>query len=191
MKPSFECPVCATTLYGNTQRCRRCGSVIQKSVGKNPVSTAPTPQTAYTFNVATLLLFTTLAAVCLALFAAAPGLGICMAIVALPPLIRTSLLVRRKKRMGISIDPISKVGLFVGSMGVTIVITVVTTVVALLTFCLSCFGTFMFAGKFGSGPAREGPLIFFAAGLTLTVVAALVYAFSKWIKGRWERDLKQ
>ena len=140
----------------------------------------------YQFSVSTMLLVTTLVAVCVALFAAAPGLGILLSIIAVPPFIRTLMLVRRRKVKGQEVSPAAKVGLYLGSLGVTLVITYVTLFASILTFCLSCVGIFAVSG--GSG--EQGAFLI-ATIMSLAVAGLILWAFSSWVRHRWRRDIQR
>ena len=190
------CPWCRAEVKEFSGYCWKCGARLDASgngdskVVIEDVELVERDPATYSFGIATLLLVTTLIAVCMALVAAAPGLGIWLAIVSLPPFIRTLMLVQKKKKMGRDIPTATKVSLYLGSLGVTIVITFVTLFGSLIAFCLSCFGAFAFAQGANGRRAEE-----FAFGtailLTLAMIALMLWAFSKWVRRRWRRDMKK
>jgi hypothetical protein len=199
----YPCPRCRNPVRATSDRCGKCGlraklvPAPQKTgtKSKEPEKTvAPDPVKAQivdginpsSFGIASLLLTMTLIAVGLAIFIAAPGLGISMAILALPAFIRTLLVVRKRKILGRPVSTEAKVGLYLGSFGVTLVVTVVTIFASALTFCMSCLGGIAVTNG-GSG-GSETLVMLIAFGFTLAVAGVLMWAFSLWIISRWRRD---
>ena len=93
---TFRCPRCQNPLRANTKQCGKCGARI-KFVSKKPsdivlaekVNKLDSEFNQSSFRLSSMLLTITLIAVCLALFVAAPGLGITLAVLSFPPFIRT------------------------------------------------------------------------------------------------------
>ncbi len=199
----YPCPRCRNPVSAKIGQCWKCGTRLKfVPAAKNDI--APGPKEAAvpavlvsrsepainssSFGLAGLLLTITLIAVCLALFAAAPGLGIIMAVLALPAFIRTLMVVEQRKKSGKPVSTNAKVGLYLGSFGVTLVVTIVTVFASALTFCLSCLGGLALMTNSGQRYS-EGMIIFIAIGLTILVTGLLIWAFSKWIRNRWRRDI--
>ncbi len=124
-------------------------------------------------------MLTTLVAVCLALFAAAPGLGITLAIAALPAFIRTAILASSREAAGKPLDPGRKVVLFFGSLGTALVSSIVVTVASVGAFCAVC----LTSGK--------EEIIPFAAIIGLVVFVATCYGMFRWYRYRWKRDMNR
>ncbi|HUE74373.1 MAG TPA: hypothetical protein VMP01_26055 [Pirellulaceae bacterium] len=74
------------------------------------------------FSIATLLLVTTLIAVCLALFRIEPGLGALSLLFIVPAFLRTLSLAGREKTYGNRLSAREKVAVFLGSLGVTVIV---------------------------------------------------------------------
>src|SRR5437868_2621312 len=96
------CPECGAALSAEEEACWLCGRKANETK-VNPYSPPrPTGETniGLQFSLASLFLFTTLAAVCFGLFALSPGLGIVVTVVALPALVRTVLATQHRKQAG-------------------------------------------------------------------------------------------
>jgi hypothetical protein len=78
------------------------------------------PDKSQQFSLATLLLVTSLVAVCLGLFRVSFGLGAASLILILPAFLRTLSLVEREMQHGNRLSPLEKVTVFFGSVGVAI-----------------------------------------------------------------------
>jgi hypothetical protein len=95
----------------------------------------PAPATVrHTFTLSSLMLLIALVAVTLGVFRIEPGLGIVLVIVVTPALIRTLLAVSRDKARGRALNPLEKVGVFVASLGIVIVI----GLAAIIAFVATC-----------------------------------------------------
>ncbi|HUY34979.1 MAG TPA: hypothetical protein VMV69_19685 [Pirellulales bacterium] len=105
--PPATCPECGADYPSIGQRCWLCGAAPPDGAAL-PDRAAPTAgnapensiasSTRHTFSLISLFLVMTLVAVCLGVFAAAPGLGIVLAIVATPALVRTMIVSSRRRR---------------------------------------------------------------------------------------------
>jgi len=102
------------------------------------------------FSLATLLLVTALIAVCLALFRAAPLLGLIYLLLAVPAFIRTLLLALREKRHGGRLTAAEKVAVFLGSIAVVLMVWIGTLMAGWLVF-LAGLGAAMLAEPLGEG----------------------------------------
>jgi hypothetical protein len=132
------------------------------------------------FSISTLLLATTLVAVCAALIAEVPGLGIPVCILLAPVLIRTIMVVRRREAAGKHVSTGDKVVLILTSFVVINVILTVVGVAAVGTFCAVCLGTV--------AVLDEGAMV--AAGLVaLFVTISLVVLMYRWVRKRYQRDI--
>ncbi len=191
------CPWCQSELTQAAKVCWKCGLALRStairgnvSVGggpANPISTHP--QSLFTFGLSSLFLTTAFVAVAAALVAALPGFGIGIAILLAPPLVRTWLVVGRKRQLGQQVGAGQKILLYFGSVATTFIITSVVTVASVGTFCGTCLGLAGLSGGSDSSSFINGLIV--ASGLlTLTVVCLLLWAFSKWIRARWRRDTR-
>jgi uncharacterized membrane protein len=138
------------------------------------------PQTsAAQFTMGSIFLVTTLAAILCAVFVLIPGLGILLAFVSAPPLIRTTLVVNRIKQSGSLVSPQNKILLFLSSVVTTIVISSVSLIVAVGSFCTVCLS----AGTESAIP--------FALLISVIITGLVLWGFALWIRGRWRRDTKR
>jgi sterol desaturase/sphingolipid hydroxylase (fatty acid hydroxylase superfamily) len=122
----------------------------------------------------------TLLATIFAVIATAPGLGILLAIVSLPPLVRTMFVVQRRQERGLEVNSEEKVALFIVSSTVTIVVSSVTLFLGLFTFC----GAFPFTST-QSGWSVGLLTLFISTALTILAI----WFFSNWIRRRYNRDI--
>ena len=146
---------------------------------------AEIPDSPWAFNSATLFLITILIAILAAIGSVAPGLAVFVAILSLPPLVRTAMVLHRRR----SLFPGEKHGmdlkalLFATSLGVTAIVLIVTTFCAFGCGCAVSLLTYAILDAPGIGLA----LLF---GMVAGGAAAfpLLYLFSKWIRRRWILD---
>ena len=196
---SLTCSLCHHPVSPNAKFCWRCGGKLPSTgtqqtdrkvefSGEHSDSTKVHSAAANqsTFRISSLLLITTLIAVCLALIVSVPGLGILLSIFSLPPLIRTTILVRRRVKSGLPVDASSKVAWYLGSLGTTLVITFATCCLSFGAFFVSCLVFLPLAERRGTGSE-----VLAIACTTSVIVAGLVlWLFSFWLRSRWRRDTK-
>lgn len=125
------------------------------------------------------LLVAVLAIVGVGLTMIAPGLGILMAVLVLPPLVRTVLVARSRAAHQLPTSAVDQVALFVGSFGVTLTVGTVVLVSAFGTFCFVCLST---------GTEKALPAAMIAAGVA--GLAASIPMFF-WIRHRWLSHTKK
>jgi hypothetical protein len=138
-----------------------------------------------------VVLMLALAVVCLGVLLLAPGLGIIMAILLIVPLVRTSVLVKRRAESGRPTSRMASIGLFVASTIVQVVVLCVVGVAAFATFCLTCFGVWAATGAKSETGASFLFAVIVAGGAALVVVVVLGRRFYGWVRSRWDEDLKQ
>ena len=160
----------------------------ENSARFSPFSEPPTwNEPSSSFTLATLMLMMTGLSVFLAIAAAAPGLGILLGFLALPPLVRTIRVVNVRAGYGDTVTSGEKTNLFLVSFGVTLLGAFLMTVVTLAAtaFCCATVGT-MLVSVFPKGAwetaTAVGIIVF------LTVLSLFVYLFYRWGKIRWEDD---
>ncbi len=149
-------------------------------VERGPRNGSPNRSASFQFSLASTLLTMTLLATIFAVIATAPGLGILLAIVSLPPLVRTMFVVQRRQERGLEVNSEEKVALFIVSLTVTIAVSSVTLFLGLFTFC----GAFLFTSTHSGWPVGLLTLFISAA---LTILA--IWFFSNWIRRRYNRDI--
>lgn len=139
-----------------------------------PTLAAPELPLGHSFSLTSLFLLTTLIAVCLGLFVAAPGLAIALAIASVPAFVRTSLVVRRRVALGDEVSTTHKVALFAGSVLATFVIVAVTAGAAVGALCLMCVTT-----------SSTWPI---TVAMVVGGVGVLIGLIVIVIRARWEHD---
>ncbi len=190
------CPNCDTPLQPKASYCAKCG---MRSPGTGPFqqpgfgSSPPLPDdyqrteigqgTVRSFSIASLLIVITVIGVLLGITVQAPGLGILLALLAVPPWIRTALVIRRQRAMGIQPTTSDRVALFMGSMFVTWVVLFSLVAACCVTFFFACLGAFAIT----SGGGNESFIWIFIWSCILAVAGTLLFLFSFWIRARWRR----
>lgn len=138
------CPACGAIIERAWSHCWLCGSDLVRTpdglkvapgsatiqtAARPPVLTSPT-----SFSLQSVMLVVTLAALVLGSFSIAPGLGIFLAIVCVPALIRTAIMLRRRESQGTAADAKSKAIMFAASLAVV----AVAGVAASIAFGIVC-----------------------------------------------------
>ncbi len=119
-----------------------------------------------TFSLATLMLLVTLAAVLCGLTAVAPGLGIPLAVLVTPALVRTFAATNVHRAQGTEPTTEAKIGMFLASIGLMVLI----MIAGFAVFFVGCCATFSMAT---ASPAR-GSSIPIIAAIVFTCIAVLV-----------------
>jgi hypothetical protein len=114
--PHFHvvCARCGGAVRPGRLRCAVCSGEARESPPSTPAVVQP--GSAVQFSIETLLLVTTLVAACLALGVVNPLLGICVSLLSLAALIRTTIIWRQHLRQGLEFLLADKVGWFVISL---------------------------------------------------------------------------
>jgi hypothetical protein len=130
------------------------------------------PAAAARFSLASLMLVVTLAAVLFGVIAMRPGIGIALAVLSLPALVRTVGIQVRRREAGAPLAPLDRAMAFLASLAVATVI----AVAAGASFVAICFPVGLAA--FGTDSA---PLA--VVGWILGIVAGLVVGFflARWL----------
>lgn len=190
------CGTCLAPLGDGVQVCPRCGwraafdgQPESRGEQTDAAERSGSPDidrgTRTTFGIGTLLLIITLVGVLLGIGVSAPGLGVLLALFAVPPVIRTTMVVQARKSAGRETGLGEKSGLFLMSAFVTWVIVSVLVSACCLTFCGVCA-----AGLVASGEKADPNLLVIFSGAAALVTAFLViWAFGFWIRARWRRDV--
>ena len=180
------CRHCGTRNVPSAIRCWRCGydlqpidqaTDIEALPDLPPLPRLPSPESTATFSLTTTFLILTLFCVGFGLFAIAPGLGILMAIGAMPALVRTTLVALRRRQLGREVSTARKIALFAGSLATTIVMAVVVIIAAIGSFCAVCLA----AATDTAIPVAA--VVGIGAGLFVAFLFALV------IRTRWKHDV--
>lgn len=133
------------------------------------------------FSIATILLVTTLVAVCLGLFRFSPGLGVGLIVFSVPALVRTVYVGRREKRHGQRMTTGGKIGHFFLSL----LIMYAVWTAAIFAFFIAAMGT-CFAAILASSASEPAAMGVGIVGLILSLVAALAVA-SLILRATWPK----
>jgi hypothetical protein len=186
---NIRCQCCDADNLRHREKCWLCHEYLRKApattLAKREPSIASTKDSAsFQFSLASILLTTTLLATIFAVVATAPGLGILLAIVSMPPLVRTMIVVQRRQERGLEVNSEEKVGLFIASLTVTIVVSAVALFLSLSTFC----GAFLVTTS-NTGIGVPTGLLTLVISAVLIILA--IWFFWKWIRRRWQRDVNR
>ena len=181
------CPYCEAPSIGGSEICRSCGIPSVYPAANPyvaPAATAPKKIIAGT-NSARTLVSVLLTGGLLVLLAGIGfqnlGISILLALLTIPPWIRTTLVMRRRSKAGLETSKVASVSMFVGSVFVTWLILFVALISCFLTFCFACIGAL--------SVAREDSVAVSMAGFAaLAVFIVIILAFTPWIKHRFRRD---
>ena len=141
------------------------------------------------FNLSTLFLLTILIAVLVAVYGAVPGLGVLFTLLFVPPLVRTNLVLQKRRLLfpqeqhGMDV----KACLFIRSLIVSLFVLGMTISCSLV--CAFATG-FIIISIFGSIDLA----VLFAVMLSMIagtgVAVFLISAFARWSRYRWEQDTR-
>lgn len=195
MKTEFNditCPECGAGNKSAGQLCWLCHASLhpeQPRTYQGPLPPVrlhrpqPGASSGASFSLATLMLLMTLGAVFCGMLSLGAGLAIPAMILSVPVLIRTMMVVERRKRVGLDVGPMRKTLLFVGSFATAAVMMTVVAVAAIGTFCGVCLS----AASMADRPGSSGPF-FIAVIAALSVLALIGLGFARWMAARWDRD---
>lgn len=180
------CPACGAGITPGQSACWLCFAPLHQAhfaalpaIPADPKLTANPGQ----FSIATILLVTTLIAVCLGVFRYSPGLGIVLIIFAAPALVRTVYVGRREKRHGQRMTIGGKVGHFFLSLAIMYAV----WTAAAMAFFITCAGSLGVAALANSASSQAGGsvmVIGLIASLVLSLVVAVVILRATWPKGK-------
>lgn len=175
------CPNCGAKQPRPLDQCWLCGVAFDE-VGATGVVAHEQPAS---YSLSTLLLIMTLACICFALMAAAPGLGVFVGILLVPVFIRTSMVLKKREAEGIPTSRIEKWSLALGSFAAA---TVMATVVLSTSFAAFCFSCLVGLSASGNG---DGGAILLACLVGGSVLLLMVYLMAKWARVRFRRDTER
>jgi hypothetical protein len=213
--PPQQCPSCGATLAAEADHCWVCRWELhrRRTEGETPAADACTPHApreglstqphaereeyirnaatpaaqpaSFQFGLSSLLLIMTLSSVWFSVMAMAPGVGIVLAILAIPPLVRTWRVAHRRQAQGYLLSVRDRIHVFFAALCMVILI----GMVAGIAFAATCF-TGLFGGFAVNAIAHgdETPIALGAAvgtGLGLIAAAAVAaFLFRRlWPKG--------
>lgn len=147
--PPSVCPDCGAAVKPLDATCWLCrrSLVVEAEVVGSPARPRANPAQ---FSLETLMLVITLIAVCLGMIMALPGVGILVAIVAAPALVRTLVAGYQDRAAGTPMTLSEKLLTFAASTGVALAVLAAGST----AFAAACFGSCMVAMGFLEGPGR-------------------------------------
>ncbi|MCC6491730.1 MAG: hypothetical protein IT424_01775 [Pirellulales bacterium] len=184
----LTCPACGAEQAAGRTACWLCQAPLFGAGGgaeERPAAPHAAAHAAYSFSISTMLIITTLVAVCSGLLASYPGLGVLVSILLVPVLVRTAKVVRRREAAGAQVPVGQKIALGATSFAATIVI---ATVVGFATFCCFCATCAAIFGLGSNEPEFLG--IALAASLLAAVSILLSVLLFRWSRRRYLRDIE-
>ncbi|MDH3719206.1 MAG: hypothetical protein OES79_13895 [Planctomycetota bacterium] len=185
------CPECGARRAAADKICWLCAAPLQRVTTPLEISArdlvGPPHIERFSFALSTVMLVITLASVCFGLLAVAPGLAVPMCVLLVPVFVRTMMVVRRREAAGMSVSPLQKVGLFLGSFAVATILSVVIAVAAFCSFCGVCLVVISGDSSYGGSETLLWGIGMCSAAAA--AVVAIVFIF-KWIRRRYQRDIR-
>ena len=181
------CPVCEADLVPEAAVCFRCGNV-SKDPQVNPFA-APTINrgidvgTSSAMTTVSILVTVGMVLILVAVGYSAPGLGICLALMTIPPWVRTTLVVVKRKRSGLPTSKLATASMLFGSALVTWAILAVALVSCFLTFCAACWIVLI-----NDPRSSQNYISWVLIGTLVGTFVVILLAFTPWIRSRWKRD---
>jgi hypothetical protein len=189
---ALRCPQCGAARDAAAVRCWLCHAAVpaEDPRGRESFSaddfaasqscgpkTTPDPGAAagQQFSIATILLVTTLIAVCLGVFRISPGFGLAVIAFAVPALIRTFVVGVQHQRVGQRLSIGDKLTAFVASLGIMVLI----GIAAVVAFQIACWGTCGLIAAMNPRTGDEEMLLWTSIGIG-TVAALAVGGWVLW-----------
>lgn len=123
MSLSLRCSECGGANFTTAKKCYLCGKELTPPLpGALPPPLPQPTRGPWTYSLSTLFLIVTLAGVCFGLIAAAPGLGIPVAVLIAPAFIRTLVITAQRRAHGDKPTAEEKVGGFFASLAIVLAI---------------------------------------------------------------------
>lgn len=189
-----HCQKCGAESQPNKIRCWLCGwspadeaEPTAPPLAKMPLAAKPRAEPAavaapraaprpFQFTIAALITVTTVVAVCLGAFRAAPGFGILLvvvlALVVLPAMIRTRVIQSRRQQAGEVTTIGRSTGDFANSLAIAFVASIAGFITAAAVGYVAMFAAFFVAC--GLGPHMQGPgVVLIAAIIAVPVIAGV------------------
>lgn len=166
---SINCSKCSAANPAGSGQCWLCfhplPAATESVTGVTDTPHLVTASAANTFTISSLMLVIALIAVCLGVMREVPGLGIALAVVSTPALVRTVFAARRREISGRPMAMGEKIFSFLGSIGVVVTVCAASGA-AFASICFPIgFATFE---KSGGG----GIVMAFALGILAALVVA-------------------
>lgn len=149
------CVECGAELSPGSAYCWLCQRPVAIRAELATAAAQPSPVSSFQFSIQTLLLITTLAAVCLGALVTVPGLGILVLVVAIPALVRTCVTGAAMKREGHTFTTTDKIMSFLASAAVAWA-ALAAAGVAIVATCTATLFAGLAIGEVAGGGAQGG-----------------------------------
>jgi len=182
-KPA-TCGQCGASIAAGADRCWLCRSADPAAACPASAGSSPGAEhrTAFQFSLATMMLFVTFSAVLMGVFSMAPGVGVVLFILSAPALIRTCLVAQARQRKGRELSAADKTKMYLGSVGVGLVIVSVLAFASFAAFFVVCLGHIGLVGTRNSG------IIVVTSGVAAFIAALLAgWPLALWVRRRWRK----
>ncbi len=137
--PSGGCRDCGAPLKLDQAQCWLCQSKpVATTANKAGAGRPVDSRAAYQYSLSSLLLIMTLIAILCSISALHPGLGIAVAILVVPPLVRTCLTAARRKTRGQPLSAGGKVAMFLLTLAMFAAVSMAVGAAFFFTFLATC-----------------------------------------------------
>ena len=205
---SIVCPRCQTDMTDELH-CDRCGWIEHGSVGaippvasskdKEPVGIAWRDKANGRRDIArgnflliaigTFLVIGLLVSVTTAVANQSPGIAVCFVVIALPPVVRTAMVVWHRGKNGLSTSPLKRSKMFASSLFVTAMLGTTLAVISILfTVCAVAFSLVSLLLFCFSKPRAYTPFDLVATPVGWLLILIAIVPYVCWIISRWQRD---
>jgi hypothetical protein len=187
------CAECGATLRPPAEKCWLCGKALETGEGATGESPfAAERRAGRQFSLSSLMLTITLLAVVLGVARISPGIGIGLAIVATPALLRTCVAAVRRKSRGRPMTPREKLSVFAASLGVVLTIVVAAGAAFYATCWAGFFGGATVSSLWaeGYGPIGWGLVTGLVVGVVVAICVAILLARRLWPRKEGRKNPK-
>ena len=181
--PPTRCPECGVLLNPGDANCWLCHALPPTLVAADVVRRAGLGELddthaatggRFQFGLSSILLFVTLFAILCSIIKMSPGLGIPLAILAAPALLRTCVVALRQSARGKSMSAGEKTQLFVLSIFMVFLV----AVAAIIAFCVAAAAICAFAVPMGPGSGNQ--TLVMVLGIAAGLAVGVLVAWSLW-----------
>jgi hypothetical protein len=185
LKSSRRCPQCAAYVTLEATDCWLChaklpplGAVIMASI----VPEADNAKRPFQYGLSSILLVITFAAILCSLIKMSPGLGIAVAILTTPAMLRTILVAFRQRQSGEPMSAGDKANIFFLTMAMSLGVIVAACGAFCVTFFLTCAASL-------AGNSKADPFVAsFVVGGIAALIVAIFISLTFWRAGRRGRS---
>jgi len=176
------CGECQATRRPDTEFCWLCGAALEPMIVADATqpSVGSEHRAVFQFSLASMMLIVTLCSVLLGVFRIAFGLGIVLAILVTPALVRTCMIAARSRAGGRPMSVGRKVSFFAGTLGLLAVIAVAVPA----AFVATCFPIGL-AGALGTGLQF---LLILAWPVGIAAGGLVLYVLFRLFRRLWPRE---